>query len=195
MLFILYALIGNRSYNVKPNPCRFSFLAIAHLVVMSQSVRTGKKKMKKMQFKKKWLHNFVFNAQTLLLWSLILMMGSFFLRSHTTAFPLGLAEARMCWTCLFQDTTLMSSTGWEKKKKVHYYCPNRWPSHLHSLIKPVKDKHSLYLSTWTQRESRLWWLSFLPHRYESIECETRESCLWRIAVIMPQFTWPHQTFM
>lgn len=33
---------------------------------------------------------------TLLLWSLILMMGSFFLRSHTTAFPLGLAEARMC---------------------------------------------------------------------------------------------------
>lgn len=67
------------------------------------------------KFKNKRLHAFRFNTQTLLLWSLILMMGSFFLRSHTTAFPLGLAEARMCWTCLFQETTLMSSTGWEKK--------------------------------------------------------------------------------
>lgn len=58
---------------------------------------------------------FVLKRPTLLLWSLILMMGSFFLRSHTTAFPLGLAEARMCWTCLFQDTTLMSSAGWKKE--------------------------------------------------------------------------------
>lgn len=60
---------------------------------------------------------FVFKPPTLLLWSLILMMGSFFLRSHTTALPLGLAEARMCWTCLFQDTTLMSSAGWKEEQK------------------------------------------------------------------------------
>ncbi len=59
---------------------------------------------------------FCINPPTLLLWSLILMMGSFFLRSHTTAFPLGLAEARMCWTCLFQDTTLTSSAGWRKRQ-------------------------------------------------------------------------------
>lgn len=60
---------------------------------------------------------FVFKPPTLLLWSLILMIGSFFLRSHTTALPLGLAEARMCWTCLFQDTTLISSAGWKEEQK------------------------------------------------------------------------------
>ena len=62
-----------------------------------------------------WTCKSFFKPPTLLLWSLILMMGSFFLRSHTTAFPLGLAEARMCWTCRFQDTTLMSSAGWKKR--------------------------------------------------------------------------------
>lgn len=62
----------------------------------------------------------LYKPPTLLLWSLILMMGSFFLKSQTTAFPLGLAEARMCCTCLFQDTTLMSSAGWNRDKG--HYC-------------------------------------------------------------------------
>jgi len=36
--------------------------------------------------------------RTLLLWSLTLMMRSFLRRSQTAARPLGLADARMCWT-------------------------------------------------------------------------------------------------
>lgn len=64
----------------------------------------------------------------------------------------------------------------DRENNVDYYCPNRWPSYLHILIKPVKDKHSLYLSTWRQRESRLWWLS---------EITACESCLQGIVVIMP----------
>ncbi len=51
---------------------------------------TGKHRYQKATLDLDW------TTPTLLLWSLILMMGSFFLRSHTTAFPLGLAEARMC---------------------------------------------------------------------------------------------------
>lgn len=51
------------------------------------------------------------HALTRLLWSLILMMGSFFLRSQTMAFPLGFADARMCCTWLFHATTLTSSAG------------------------------------------------------------------------------------
>lgn len=48
---------------------------------------------------------------TLLLWSLTLIIGSFFLRSHTVARPLGLADAKICWTCLFQAMQLISSGG------------------------------------------------------------------------------------
>ena len=48
---------------------------------------------------------------TLLLWSLTLMIGSFFLRSHTVARPLGLADAKICWTCLFHAMQLISSGG------------------------------------------------------------------------------------
>lgn len=40
------------------------------------------------------------------------MIGSFFLRSHTTVRPFGEVEANICWTCLFQATPLMSSSGW-----------------------------------------------------------------------------------
>lgn len=59
-------------------------------------------------------------SRTRLLWSLTLMIRSFLRRSHTEAFPPGLAEARMCWTCLFHDTQLMSSTGfWNKNILEH----------------------------------------------------------------------------
>ena len=39
------------------------------------------------------------------------MMGSFFRKSHTTHLPPGEADARMCWTCLFQAKQLMLSGG------------------------------------------------------------------------------------
>ena len=48
---------------------------------------------------------------TVALWSLTLMIGSFFLKSHTTQRPQGDAEANMCCTCLFHDTQLMLSGG------------------------------------------------------------------------------------
>lgn len=44
-------------------------------------------------------------------------MRSFLRRSHTEARPLGQAEARMCWTCLFHDTQLMSSRGFQTKRQ------------------------------------------------------------------------------
>lgn len=56
---------------------------------------------------------------TLLLWSLTLMMRSFLRRSHTEARPLGLAEARMCWTCRFHDRQPMSSTGCSQINSEH----------------------------------------------------------------------------
>lgn len=57
---------------------------------------------------------FVSNESLLLtvaLWSLTLMIGSFFLKSHTTQRPQGEAEAKMCCTCLFHATQLMLSGG------------------------------------------------------------------------------------
>lgn len=59
---------------------------------------------------------------TLLLWSLTLMMGSFFRRSHTVARPLGLADARMCWTCLFHAMQLMSSRGCHTHNSLSQSC-------------------------------------------------------------------------
>lgn len=50
---------------------------------------------------------------TLDILSLILMIGSFFLRSHTTHLAANV-EPRMCWTCLFQDTQATSSGGWTR---------------------------------------------------------------------------------
>lgn len=62
------------------------------------------------------------NTRTRLLWSLTFMMRSFLRRSHTEAFPPGLAEARMCWTCLFHATQLMSSTGfWTEKSPTNSF--------------------------------------------------------------------------
>jgi hypothetical protein len=45
--------------------------------------------------------------------SLTLMIGSFFLKSHTTQRKPNV-EAKMCWTCLFHDTQETSSGGWKK---------------------------------------------------------------------------------
>ena len=56
---------------------------------------------------------------TLLLWSLTLMMRSFLRRSQTEARPLGLAEARMCCTCRFHATQLMSSRGCSNTHRPH----------------------------------------------------------------------------
>ena len=51
---------------------------------------------------------------TLELVSLTVMTGWFFLRSHTTHLPLGLAEATMCSTWRFHDTETISSGGWRE---------------------------------------------------------------------------------
>lgn len=108
-------------------------------------------------------------------------MGSFFLRSHTTAFPLGLAEARMCWTCLFQDTTLMSSTGWEKQMSL--LPPKQRTPICEYLAKTCKTQK---LSTLTSFHSH--------HRYETTACETRKSHLREITVSVSCFDCPHQSF-
>lgn len=81
----------------------------------------------------------LFKPPTLLLWSLILMMGSFFLRSQTTAFPLGLAEARMCWTCRFHETTLISSAGWKRKEKTKVVSLKQKQVYLWVLLQQIPD--------------------------------------------------------
>lgn len=110
-----YSTVANASEQKKP-------LTINHIKILLTSVNDSIDLFMKHRIALIWqkvtldMLLLLHKPPTLLLWSLILMMGSFFLKSQTTAFPLGLAEARMCCTCLFQDTTLMSSAGWNGDK-------------------------------------------------------------------------------
>ena len=58
-------------------------------------------------------HTILNRRLTLDMLSLTLMIGSFFLKSHTTQREPNV-EAKMCWTCLFHDTQETSSGGWKK---------------------------------------------------------------------------------